>query len=182
MGHLYARNEKKYSAPLADGLRLNVCLRTWILRQTKFAAHADSARLLDAEMMRCRTVKATNWWASHFRTDCDCFGCKGGKETDLLAVFEGKAGFRFSLHFEIKHPGDQFKIAQRQPDAYKIRAACWIARAPSTVLPHQDAETILICSPSRLHNYNTHAARFDRAISIEQIAEAFPTVLPRGTG
>jgi hypothetical protein len=102
----------------------------------------------------------------------------GGKETDLLAIFEAK-DFRFALHFEVKHPGDSFKAEKQQSKDYRIRATCWIGKTPKHVLAHQDAETILICSPERLPDFAVHASHFDRFISIEDISKAFPGLLPR---
>jgi hypothetical protein len=177
MAEAYAKHEKRFSSPISKALVFNPHFRTWLLAQTKFAAHAAHARLLSDEMFALRTSGAANWWVSHYQLKCDCFGCIGGKETDLLAVFEGKSGFRFALHFEIKRPGDQFISAKQQPAAYKTRAMCWIVKSPTTVLPHHDAATVLICSPLRLRNYGLHAAEFDNVITVEEIAVRFPALL-----
>jgi hypothetical protein len=175
MGQAYAIKEKLISKPFAEALALSSAFRAWVIGRTKFAASANDAVLLDAEMMALRNPDTANWWVSHHHSRCDCFGCKGGKETDILAVFAA-AQTRFALHFEVKQPGDQFKAEKRQPEAYKIRAACWVKSPPARVLPHQDAATILICSPTKLRDYKVHRQNFDETITIQEIGEAFPGV------
>lgn len=173
----YAHLEKRYSTAIADGLKDNLAFRAWVLCQTKFASFPE-AKLLDAEMWSKRTRSAESWWGSHFQyPGCDCFGCKGGKETDLLAIFEVPA-LRFALHFEVKHPGDKFDPKRKQPEAYRARAECWVKKAPNTILTHQDTAIVLICSPSRLQGFDTHSASFDHVIPLERIAEAFPGLTP----
>jgi hypothetical protein len=176
MAQAYAHREKKYSAPIAGALVSDPDFRKWVLAQTRFAKY-DDAELLAEKMLQKRSKGASNWWASHFQfRACDCSGCVGGKETDLLAVFE-KDGYRFALHFEVKRPGDTFKPGKQQPEDYRTRAECWVRKAPRTVLDHQDAETILICDPGRLPGFSTYATQFDRVITIQEIRGAFPGLL-----
>ena len=134
MGDPYAKHEKKLSGPFAQALKDNAAFREWVLTRTKFDAFASEAMLLDEEMMARRSMDSANWWVSHHRGGCDCFGCKGGKETDLLAIF-GVDNLRFALHFEFKNPKDSFKIENRQPEAYRLRAECWVGNPPKAVVP-----------------------------------------------
>jgi hypothetical protein len=176
MGQVYAHREKKYSAPIAGALDSDPEFRKWVLGRTKFAKDGD-AELLSEMMLQKRSKGASNWWASHFQFRvCDCSGCVGGKETDLLAVFE-KGDYRFALHFEVKRPGDTFKLGKQQPADYRTRAECWVRKAPRTVLDHQDAETVLICDPDRLPGFSIYAPQFDQVITIREIREAFPGLL-----
>lgn len=176
MSHVYAHREKKYSVPIADGLVSNPKFRKWVIGRTKFASY-DDAELLSEKMLQKRSKGASTWWASHFQfRACDCSGCVGGKETDLLAIFE-KDDYRFALHFEVKRPGDTFKRGKQQPVDYRTRAECWVRKAPRTVLDHHDAETILICLPDKLPGFPIYAPQFDRVITIPQICDAFPGLL-----
>jgi hypothetical protein len=173
MAQAYAHKEKKYSAPIADALVSDPRFRKWVLERTKFAKD-DDAELLSEKMLQKRSRGASTWWASHFQfRACDCSGCIGGKETDLLAIFD-KGDQRFALHFEVKRPGDTFKPGKQQPEDYRTRAECWVRKAPRTVLDHQDAETVLICDPDKLPDFSKYAPQFDRVITIREISDAFP--------
>jgi hypothetical protein len=177
MGEPYAKNEKRLTIPFAEALKTNAVFREWILEHTKFKASAGDALLLDKEMMAKRSKGAANWWVSHHHGACDCFGCKGGKETDLLAVFGAQTGLRFALHFEFKNPKDKFIRAKRQPEAYRLRAECWAKTPPNAVLPHHEAETVLVCS-DKLKDFDTHSGEFGATVTLERIEEVFPGLLP----
>src|SRR5271163_3840627 len=98
----YGSTEFAYAKPFADALVDDPAFRSWVLRRTKFAHLAEGSRLLSEEMKARRSSSSTNWWRSHY-TDED-------GETDILAVFEAAAGFRFALHFEVKQPKDRFPM------------------------------------------------------------------------
>jgi hypothetical protein len=113
----------------------------------------------------------------------------GGRETDILAVFEiEKAIFRtkkdehlewarrFAIHVEVKHPGDNFKDDpdEYQAERYVFRPQCWVAKKPKKVLAHADATTVPLCSDTRLKDYGDDPGFFDKVITFEEIVEAFP--------
>jgi hypothetical protein len=102
------------------------------------------------------------------------------KTPKRLAIFEMPAGTRFGLHFEVKHPGDDFPSDKDQPGNYAIRAKCWVASAPKRVLPHTDAAIALVCSASRLDDYAPHTSEFKTIITFEDIAKSFPHAAPLG--
>jgi hypothetical protein len=141
--------------------------------QTKFAAFAKDARLLDDEMRKRRSANSTTWWRSHFTEKCRCRGCSG-QETDILAIFEFGTGARVALHFEVKQPGDKFPATKDQAANYSLRAECWAKAAPNSVVRHTDAATVLLCSASKLEEYKPHLSKFGSVITFEQIAKAFP--------
>jgi len=175
----YGASELKYAKPVADELVVNPEFRRWVLSQTKFAARAVGARLLHEEMLRARSKTAKFWWRSHYSEKCTCPGCRG-QEADLLAIFEDAAGERFALHVEVKHPGDSFKVDGHQAEAYPIRARCWAGDAPEKVLGHSDATTMLLCSASRLGDYEQHRGHFGSVLTFETVAGQFPGVYGHG--
>lgn len=171
----YGGKELLYAEQIADALVNNSTFRTWVLMRTKFANLADDARLLNEEMKKQRSAVAQTWWRSHFTEKCRCFGCRG-QETDLLAIFEGAEQKRFALHFEVKHPGDQFKVGGHQAEAYPVRAKCWTEKAPPNVLPHSDATVILLCSSDQLKKFSPHTDSFASVITFEEVERDFPTM------
>jgi hypothetical protein len=167
----YGLVEFAYAAPFANALAEDGSFRAWVLRQTKFAAFASDARLLHEEMKAQR--RAATWWRSHFTETCRCQGCSG-QETDILAIFEAASGTRFALHFEVKQPGDTFPANKDQAANYALRAKCWVASAPRSVVPHADAATVLLCSASKLAEYAHHLPKFGSVITFEEITRTFP--------
>src|SRR5258708_37973507 len=75
--------------------------RAWVLGKTKFARDAPVARILDREMLAKRSANAASWWRSHYSEKCRCDGCSG-RETDLLAIFEGPPAFVSHVMWESK--------------------------------------------------------------------------------
>lgn len=71
----------------------------WLLRgSSKFAGHADTARLLHREQEASRDAK--HWWRHWW-----CRLPDGSEsETDILAVFARADRQRFALHIENKPP------------------------------------------------------------------------------
>lgn len=171
----YGRKELLYAEPFAEALVNDLAFRSWVLRKTKFAEHADEARLLNREMKAQRSGTAKYWWRSHFTETCRCFGCRG-QETDLLAIFETNKGLRFALHMEVKHPGDRFKETGVQAAAYPARAQCWSTpgQAPPNVLSHSEAATVLLCSSTKLEEYAPHLKYFETKITFEELRKEFP--------
>jgi len=170
---LYGSIEFTYAEPFANALVADPAFRSWVLRQTKFAAFADEARLLHDEMRARRSSNSATWWRSHFTEKCRCQGCSG-QETDILAIFETATGMRFSLHFEVKHPADKFPTNKDQGTNYTLRAKCWATSAPKAVVPHTDAATVLLCSALKLTEYGPHSSKFGSVITFEEIARTFP--------
>ena len=170
---LYGSLEYAYAEPFANALVIDPAFRCWVLRQTKFAPYAAEARLLHDEMRARRGKGSATWWRSHFTEKCRCQGCSG-QETNILALFETMTGDRFALHIEVKQPTDRFPANKDQATNYALRAQCWVASAPKAVLPHAGAETILLCSTSKLEDYKTHLPKFGTVITFEDVAKLFP--------
>lgn len=169
----YGSVEFAYAEPFANTLIIDPTFRSWVLRQTKFETFAEEARVLHDEMRAQRSGKSATWWRSHFTETCRCQGCSG-QETDILAIFESATGIRFGLHFEVKQPADKFPAKKDQATNYALRAKCWATSAPKAVVPHSDAATILLCSASKLTEYEPHLSKFGAVITFEEIARAFP--------
>ena len=169
----YGNIEYQYAAPFAEALVSDPNFRSWLLRQTKFAEFAGNARLMDREMKAKRSASAQSWWRSHYTEKCRCDGC-GGRETDLLAIFEAAKGVRFALHVEVKQPNDKFDPDKRQGERYSVRAQCWARKAPAAVLPHTMAATMLLFSESKRHEYSPHLAHFGTLITFEDVQKNFP--------
>jgi hypothetical protein len=70
----YGRHEKRWAGPVAEALAEDAAFRTWILRRTRFAEFASTARLLNEEMLAKRSKGAKSWWASHFMEACGVAG------------------------------------------------------------------------------------------------------------
>jgi hypothetical protein len=170
---LYGSVEFTYAQPFAEALAKDSAFRSWVLRRTRFVAFADGSRVLSDEMQARRSSGSANWWRSHYSEKCRCEGCRG-QETDILAIFEAATGLRFALHFEVKQPADKFPRDKDQAANYAIRAKCWAKSAPSTVLLHADAATVLICSALKLKPYALHLPKFGNVITFEEIAPEFP--------
>jgi hypothetical protein len=171
---LYGSVEFSYAEPFANALVIDSAFRSWVLRQTKFEAVAEEARILHDEMRAQRSERASTWWRSHFTEKCRCPGCRG-QETDILAIFETAKRTRFALHFEVKQPMDIFPTAQDQATNYALRAKCWVTSAPKAIVPHEDAATVLLCSTSKLPEYAPHLPKFGAVITFEMIARNFPS-------
>jgi hypothetical protein len=168
---LYGSIEFTYAEPFANALVGDPAFRSWVLRQTKFAAFADGARLLQDEMKSRRS--AATWWRSHFTEKCRCQGCSG-QETDILAIFQAATDLRFALHLEVKQPDDKFPTNKDQAANYALRARCWATSPPKAVVPHADAATVLLCSALKLAEYAPHLSKFGSVITFEEIAKIFP--------
>jgi hypothetical protein len=162
----YGSKEFAYAEPFADALVDDPAFRSWVLRQTKFAAFADGSRVLSKEMQARRSSSSANWWRSHYTE-------KSG-ETDILAIFEAPDGMRFALHFEVKQPADRFPTDKDQAANCADRADLWVKSAPKAVLPHKAASTVLLCSAKKLKEYAPHLPRFGAVVTFEEIARAFP--------
>lgn len=167
-----AKLETSHAEPFAEALVIDPSFRSWVLGQTIFAEYADEARILNDEMLKNRSRTARNWWQSHYTEKCRCFGC-GGKETDLLAIFETKSLNRFALHVEVKHPNDRF-TNQDQAPAYPKRAACWARESPPKVLDHTESTTVLLFSDKKRQEYERHLGHFQTRITLESVKNTFP--------
>jgi hypothetical protein len=172
---LYGSLEFACAEPFANALDSDPAFCSWVLRRTKFEPHAKAARLLREEMQNRRSENATTWWRSHFTEKCRCQGCSG-QETDILAVFAAPTQFRFALHVEVKQPTDKFPAKSDQATNYAIRAKCWAANPPKTVVPHADADTVLLCSTSKLAEFAPHLPKFGSIITFEEVTSAFPKI------
>ncbi len=167
----YAHHEYRFAKPIADGLIQDLNFRIWLIEQTRFAKFSKNANLLNSEQKAKRSRKARNWWASYWvsHSGCACLQC-GERETDLLAIFSTPNDFRFALHIEVKSPSDKFRDGQAKD--YGLRAKCWAGRknSPQTVLPHNEASTILVCSNEFASLNSGEADQFDTVITFEALS------------
>ncbi len=169
----YGSIEFAYAEPFAKSLVADSAFREWVLRRTKFSDEASGAKLLSEEMKALRGRSSATWWRSHYSEKCRCEGCSG-QETDILAVFEAEGGHRFAVHFEVKQPTDRFPTHKDQGRGYAVRAQCWVKSAPKAIVPHGDADTVLLCSASKRAEYAQHVASFGSVITFEEVADRFP--------
>ena len=168
----YGNIEWQYAEPIARALVESQDFRGWVLSRTQFAPYAAEATLLHTEMKARRSASAETWWRSHFTEKCRCRGCSG-QETDLLAIFDARR-VRFALHLEIKRPGDKFPRNKDQAQNYGLRALCWARTPPYSVLPHHDADTMLIFSESQREEFSPHLEKFGRYLTFEEVGKALP--------
>jgi hypothetical protein len=144
----YGMKELSYAQPFADRLQNDRAFRSWVLQKTEFKGEAGHAWLMAGEMLSLRGLGAQFYWRSHYSEKCRCSGCSG-QETDVLSVFGSHVWKTVCLHTEVKHPGDRFN-SPRQAASYRLRARCWCAKPPKSVVPHREAATILLCSERKL--------------------------------
>ena len=168
----YGRIELQYAEPFARALVESLDFKKWVLEQTQFSAHADTARLMHEEAKARRTPSAGSWWLSVYTKSCKCPWCSE-QETYLLAVFSTGA-FRFALHCEFKRPGDGFSRNSRQAENYGLRAKCWSQSPPSTVLPHDAADTVLIFAEEQRAAFSSQIQEFGSALTFETITMVLP--------
>jgi len=169
----YGGIEWQYAEPIARALVEVQDFRTWVLKRTRFAAYASKAQLLHKDMKARRNPSAETWWRSHYTEKCRCPGCSG-QETDLLAVFSAGAT-RFTLHFEVKRPGDKFPHNKDQARNYGLRAQCWTRTPPPAILPHQEADTLLIFSETQREEFSPHIEKFGASFTFEDASTALPS-------
>lgn len=166
----YGDNELRYAQPIAEGLVQNIDFRKWFLSKTRFAPHAEVARLLDSEQKARRSPGAATWWRSYWTGNSYPFkGECGERETDLLAVFDVSGKFRFAIHVEVKAPKDIFGIEQAKD--YAIRSKCWAGagRNPKTVLPHDEGICVLCCDRAFSEKHPMELSFFDSVITFDEI-------------
>ncbi|SIO67014.1 hypothetical protein SAMN05443247_11633 [Bradyrhizobium erythrophlei] len=168
----YGSVEYQYARPIAQGLVEDADFRRWVLLKSKFS-DASEARILHREMKAHRNNPTAEWWRFYFAEGCRCLGCSG-KETDIFAMFEDAAGFRFAIHFEIKQPKDKFKADGVQARGYPLRAECWARNPPPRVLRHQGASTGIFLSETKRTEYALHLGNFQTQITFEEIERHFP--------
>jgi hypothetical protein len=173
-GDPYAHKERAYAEPFANELVANSTFCEWLLTHAGLGARATGCRVLNEEMKARRSKSAATWWNSHFNGRCQCEGCRGGRETDLLAIFELQDGKRFALHIEFKQPSDKFHKGQAA--RYALRADCWIEANPPLVVPHSEAGTMLICSASRIESYANELDLFGSVLTFDDVTAAFPQI------
>lgn len=167
-----AWEEFRYAKPIADGIVENDSFRRWLISKTKFSSSAEDARSLWKEQLARRTRGTPHWWRHYFvgKGSCACKQC-GERETDILAVLENADGLRFALHVEVKSPRDKLSIDQARK--YKARSECWSGRerAPRTVLPHDQATTMLVCSSEFANAEKSKVSEFDVVVRFDEIAQ-----------
>lgn len=82
---IYGYLEHEYANRFADALLNDPHFREWVLSQTIFKDRQNTSVLRD-EMLALRKSKTAPWWKNYFTYSCSCFGCAGGRETDIFAV------------------------------------------------------------------------------------------------
>lgn len=170
---LYGHIEHVYAEAFAEALASDARFREWVLKRTKFVDRRG-CRVLRSEMRAVRTNPNAPWWKNHFTNSCGCFGCAGGRETDVFSVLEDHDGNRFALHVEVKQPRDRFSPQSMQAQRYNARALCWSRSAPPTVLAHSEAGTVILCSEARVSAFAAEIEHFETLITFEEIALEFP--------
>lgn len=167
----YGPVEFTYAKPVADAIARSDTFTHWLVSKTCFSKHAPFAVSLYRQQLHKRSKGILYWWRNYFvgENSCRCKNC-GGRETDILAIFDGKDDFRFGLHMEIKTPND--RLGADQALNYRKRAECWAGRdsAPRTVLPHDSATTVILASQTYLESGDPQISQFETAISFEEIA------------
>lgn len=153
----------------ADAVRDNRDFMTWLLEQTKFAPHAQSARLLHEEQMSIRPRK--RWWRHWW---CHVKELEKDRETDIFMVFEANADqqpFRFSVHVENKRGIGKFENGQAF--AYAVRANQMLNLA--AYLSHHEYTTILVAPKQFADKYPADRDLFDVFISYQNLALHLPS-------
>jgi hypothetical protein len=167
-----AWEEFRYAKPIADGIVEDDSFRRWLISQTRFSSSAGDARSLWKEQLERRAPGTPHWWRHYFvgKKSCACKQC-GERETDILAVFENSVGFRFALHVEVKSPRDKLSIDQAKN--YKTRSECWSGREKShkTVLQHDEATTMLVCSSEFARTEMSKISEFDVVLGFDEVTQ-----------
>ena len=176
MGEPYGSKKLVYARPFADGLIASSEFRTWVLGRAGLGDMASGSEVLNEEMKAARSKTASTWWRSHYTGKCLCDGCRGGQETDLLAIFQLRNTARFALHVEVKQPRDRFPAHKDQAANYTLRAKCWAGSPPSAVLLHSGFQTMLLCSTLKTDDYSAHLPKFGSIATFEEISALFSTI------
>jgi hypothetical protein len=161
----FLQGEDKLSHLFSENVRNSEQFRVWILRQTKFSAYADVARLLSEEefLIRPRRFWWRHWWCANIP------GC-GEKETDIFLVFDTPEKLRFALHIENKMTNSKF--TPMQAECYRARGIHMANK--HEFLNYSEFETIIISPWSfRIANKNG-CLLFDRHVPHEHIARFIP--------
>ncbi len=143
----------------------SAAFRRWILANSRFSRHSDTARLLRDEQARARE-SARHWWKHWWSYMPD----GTSSETDIFAVFEIDGGRRFALDIENKPAHG--KIELRQAADYRRRAVLW-ANDPR-YLNYEDFETVLIAPAAFIAAHGVCVSEFDRSLAYEAIGEWVP--------
>lgn len=175
----YSSKEFLYARPLAYALLTDTSFRQWFFAGTKFADRVLTSLLHTAEQAKLRTTADSrkwfwfNYWCPKDGS-CECRGEKG-IETDILLILEEPAGSRFSLHVEVKQPGENFLPGQAE--SYPRRGLCWTNsnKRPRTVPAHDDFLTAIVCGDNLKHD--ARLLNFDKTIfhsDVEQKISPYP--------
>jgi len=176
----YAQKEWLYGDPFAEASLHNSEFRQWVIERTPHKTLAKNTTVLANDMLNIRSNNTQFWWRSFVCSECECQGCRNGKETDLLLIIENSENVRFAIHVEVKHPWDIFSNSE-QPSNYSIRANCWLTNAGlehshRRILRHDHSSTLLLCSENRLDEYGSNAQFFDSLITFQEVKRSFPMI------
>ncbi|MDF1732874.1 MAG: hypothetical protein P1U49_15305 [Minwuia sp.] len=154
----------------ADAIVANGEFRKWLIQQTNFSEHAPNATSLSECQKKTRASNAKNWWQDYWilSESCSCQKCDG-RPTDFFCVFETPHDFRFAIHAKIVR--DHSNLTVEMAGGYRQRAECWKdqSNTPSTIVPHNEATTILICRKDYSPKGPSVMTYFDRVLYIEDI-------------
>lgn len=149
---------------LALALQASPELASWLLRKTRYASSARSARLLHQEQAAARS--APYWWKHWW---CRIPG-HGDSETDIFLVFEDDRALRFALHIENKLASGKFTM--NQPELYRVRGDHMLRT--SRYLSYTSYATVLLAPIAFRNRYPADSAKFDHFVSHEEIATFVP--------
>lgn len=145
-------------------LEASAPFRNWLLSNSRFASHADNARLMMAEQRAAR--RARYWWKHWWQ---QMPGTRSS-ETDIFAVFEYGEGHRFALHVENKPAHG--KLTMAQASGYRPRAERWVNNP--RYLNYTEFETLLLAPAAFMKANADCAAQFDRCLSYEDVGAWVP--------
>jgi hypothetical protein len=169
MAGLYGRIEHGYCEPFAEAFAISEEFRDWILAKFGLLDWVGRSTSLKSEQQATRTARF--WWKNYFchESRCTCPSL-AGREVDILLFCRHDEGAVLAVHVECKHPKDKF--SKGQAEGYRNRAACWASGrgGPRSLLPHNQAKTLLICDRVALSALDL-TAYFDNIIHFDEISK-----------
>jgi len=172
----YSSKAQPFLDAIAAGVFASQEIRDWLIRGTPVEEKFIGSNVLIDEQrtVRWRTKPTKQpFWANYWcgrDTKCTC-RLKDSKaiESDAIFFFRNSFGRILAVHVEFKHPNETFSIGQ--PEAYPLRAACFVKTCGSraTMNRHDEWTTIIFCGPETLSD--ARLSNFQRVITHSQAAE-----------
>ena len=176
----YSGKAQPYLNAIAESVFTSQDVRDWLIRGTPVAAtYAGSIALIDEQRTTRWRTKPTRqpFWANYWcgrdsRCTCRIAGSKG-LESDAIFFFRNSSNRIPAAHIEFKHPNEKFGFGQ--PEAYPLRAACFVMthHERPTVNAHHDWTTIIFCGPESLSDHRL--SHFQRVITHGEAAKMIAT-------